>query len=127
MNLRLKNTKHTKMMIAAAVAGCALMIVPEMAMAETAGEAARRIEEEFTALKSFLISAGQLFGVFLVIVSLFLFNKEGKQPGQDHGKKGAIALAIGCCLLVIPWVVEVGTTTISSESAVSKIESDSGF
>lgn len=130
MKFSMNVSSKTKKTLAMVGTVCALAAFPELAIAasgETVGEAAKRLEGEFTNLKSLLVSVGFFVGVLSVLGALFLFNKEGKQPGQDHGKKGLIALAVGCALLTLPWVIDTGTTTISGDSAKDKIQADSGF
>ncbi len=128
LNSKIKKASKFTAVLASCI--CASMLVPEIAMAasgETIGEAAKRLEGNFTDLKSFLVSLGFFVGVVFVLSGLFLLNKEGKQPGQEHGKKGFFALAIGCCLLTLPWIVDTGTTTITGDSSKDNIESDADF
>lgn len=100
-------------------------IISPSVFAVDAGTLATNIGGNISGIKSLIVDFAFLAGVILFVSGLFLVYKDSKQPGQDHAKKGMIAILVGSALLVLPFMVNVGTSTISDEEQ-SFITSGSG-
>lgn len=107
----------------------ASMMAVEPAMAATLGDIAQNVEKDVTSFKSLALQIGFLVGIIAFITGLYLFWKDSKQPNQDHGKKGLIAVIVGSCLLVAPWLLGSGVATLggNESDAATNVKTQKGF
>ena len=116
-----------------ALGACALMMNPEVASAATGATdikgMAEATEANIVAIKSLAMSLFYLAGLVLFGGGLFLIYKDQKTPNQGHAKNGFISIAIGVCLLLIPSLVNIFSTSIggSSEAAGKALSTAKGF
>jgi predicted transporter len=102
--------------------------LPEMAFAADLTETADHLRDQMTSAKQFALAIAFMLGLFLFIGGLYGLYKDSKQPGQDHAKKGMIAIAIGTLLLIVPTVIAIaGGTFGDDENAVKSIHYDVGY
>lgn len=98
----------------------AAFLMPELAMADTIGETAKRVSGNLQEMKNLAVNVGFFIGLVLAITGLWLFYKDSTQPGQGHAKKGFIALVIGVLLLSLPWVIDTTSSTITNDGGSSQ-------
>lgn len=107
------------------------VLLPESAMAatQTLGDMAIKTEENIKSIKQLSLSVFYMIGLFLFGAGLFLLYKDQKTPNQGHAKNGFVSIIIGTCLLLIPQLVAITTTTIGADANESKkaLESAKGF
>lgn len=103
-----ENMKKNKyaMSVLSAVALGAMMFSIDANAANDVANLAETIQGNIKAVKSLIVSASYMVGVFLFAGGLYMIYKDSKQPGQDHAKKGFISLAIGTCLLILPTMID---------------------
>lgn len=122
------NTK--RLLILTGLAGLALMSPePAYAAAQTIGEMAEKAEENIKSIKQLSLSVFYMIGLFLFGVGLFLLYKDQKTPNQGHAKNGFISIVIGVCLLLIPELIGIFSTSIGADASDSQkaLESSVGF
>lgn len=79
-------------------------------------------------IKEIIEMIGWVGGTGLVLLGLFLLYKNSQQPGQDHAKKGIIALLVGGALFALPTIVDIATDTATGESGEANMKkSDNSF
>ena len=108
------------------------ILAPETAHAATAttlGGLFTNIKANFSSFKNLAFSFGYLMGVILFVSGIWLVYKDSKQPGQDHAKKGGIALLVGVALLTAPTLIEIfGASTVGDAQGISSsVTSDANF
>lgn len=101
------------------------MVLPETAFAAKATTFTtlnNNIIANFTSFKGLAFSFGYLIGVILFVSGIWLIYKDSKQPGQDHAKKGGIALLIGVALLVAPTLIDIfGASTVGDTAITTNV------
>lgn len=97
-------------------AGLALMSNGAFA-AGNVNELASNLENQITGIASLALTIARLGGVVIFCAGLFLLYKDSKQPGQDHAKKGIIALLVGSALIMAPALMSVGTQTLANQDS----------
>lgn len=110
-------------------AGVVALSAVEPVFAKTLGEIAGNVEKDVTSFKSLALQVGFLVGIIAFITGLYLFWKDSKQPNQDHGKKGLMAVIVGSCLLVAPWLLGSGVATLggNESDAATNVKTQKGF
>ena len=84
--------------------------------------------DQVDSAKEFALAIAFMIGLFLFIAGLYGLYKDSKQPGQDHAKKGMIALGIGTLLLIVPTIIAIaGGTFGDDENAEKSIYYDTGY
>lgn len=79
---------------------------------KNAAELAGTLQGQIGAFVTLALQFGFLIGTVFFLAGLFLLYKDSKQPGQDHAKKGFIALGVGSALMIAPTMMDVGTGTL---------------
>lgn len=123
----MKIIKNRLFGLALAVGAVSLLVIePSFA---TFGDVAKSVEKDVTSFKSLALQIGFLVGIIAFISGLYLFWKDSKQPNQDHGKKGLIAVIVGSCMLVAPWLLGNGVGTLggTESDAATNVKAQSGF
>lgn len=106
--------------IMALALGTVALVSPNIAAAadaKTLGEMATSAEANIYAIKQLSLSLFYLAGLVLFGGGLFLLYKDQKTPNQGHAKNGFISIAIGVCLLLIPSLLGVFSTSIGGDKA----------
>lgn len=80
-----------------------------------------RIMGEFNSVADLVVNFFYLVGIILFGVGIWLFNKDQKQPGQDHAKKGAYSMMVGVGLILITFLINTFATSVKG-SAVTDAE-----
>ena len=70
-----------------------------------------RINEELNSVGDLAINFFYLVGLILFGGGIWLLNKDQKQPGQDHAKKGAWAMGVGVGMIVITTLINMFAST----------------
>lgn len=114
---------------ASVAVGVLALAAVEPAFALTLGKIAENVEKDVTSFKSLALQIGFLIGIIAFITGVYLFWKDSKQPNQDHGKKGLIAVIVGSCLLVAPWLLGSGVATLGGNEgdAATNVKTQKGF
>ena len=97
-----------------ASAGFAAIAAPSMVFAADVTSWTSHLGKQISSAKEFALAIAFMIGLFLFIAGLYGLYKDSKQPGQDHAKKGMIALGIGTLLLIVPTVIAIAGGTFSS-------------
>ena len=128
MGLKMKSQKG-RIWAATLAVGAAVLLVSQPSMATTLGAIAANVEKDVTSFKSLALQIGFLCGIIAFTTGLYLFWKDSKQPNQDHAKKGLIALIVGSCLLVAPWLLGSGVATMggTESDATKNVQAQKGF
>lgn len=115
--------------VATVAVGVLALATVEPTFADTLGDIAENVEKNVTSFKSLALQVGFLVGIIAFITGLYLFWKDSKQPNQDHGKKGLMAVIVGSCLLVAPWLLGSGVATLggSEGDAATNVKAQKGF
>jgi len=95
----------------------AVLSAPAAALAQSnmnAGEWADSMSGQTGSFMNLALQVGFLIGVIVFLVGINLLYKDHKQPGQDHGKKGLVALGVGSAFLAAPFLIDVGTSTVAN-------------
>lgn len=122
-------SKIKSVAVATAAIGVIALATVEPTFAATLGDIAESVEKDVTSFKSLALQVGFLVGIIAFITGLYLFWKDSKQPNQDHGKKGLMAVIVGSCLLVAPWLLGSGVATLggSEGDAATNVKAQKGF
>lgn len=113
--------------LSAGAVAAGTFLLPEMAFAAGGiGEVASTIQGNFSNIKSAIVSGGFVVGALLAVTGVYLIYKDTKQPGQDHLKKGLVAVIVGALLLALPTVVDTSTQTIFNANGSNSLSTDFG-
>ncbi len=74
------------------------------------------ITSEFNSIGDMVVNFFYLAGLILFAVGILLVNKDQKQPGQDHAKKGGISMIVGVCLIILTFLINTFATSIKGDS-----------
>jgi hypothetical protein len=88
------------------------LMLASVADAATVGDVAENIENNFSTIKSMIVSGGFVLGAILGVGGVYLIYKDTKQPGQDHLKKGMVSLIAGVLLLALPIVLDTANESV---------------
>jgi H+/Cl- antiporter ClcA len=122
------NLMKNRVVAASLAVGAVALMMAEPSFASL-GDVAKSVEKDVTSFKSLALQIGFLIGIIAFITGLYLFWKDSKQPNQDHGKKGLIAVIVGSCLLVAPWLLGQGVGSLGGTEgdASNNVKTESGF
>jgi len=105
-------------LLGAVVALTTTAMVPELAMAaiEQGGDNLetnlKTVDNTFSAIKTFLLSAAGLGGLYLFIKGIWLLYKHNQNENQDHAKKGIAGILIGSALMGIVYLIGVSANSV---------------
>lgn len=74
------------------------------------------ITGEFNSAGDMAVNFFYLVGLILFAVGILLFNKDQKQPGQDHAKKGGISMLVGVCLILVTFLINTFATSVKGKT-----------
>ena len=105
-------------------ASITLILFSTDVLAANAGETAEHITGQVDGMKQLMMALFYLMGVIAAGLGVWGVKKEFAQPGQDHGKKGAISFIVGCVLLSLGWMIDTTQSSLDSGSAGGSLNND---
>ena len=99
------------------------LLVTDFALASTEGGGSKgfaalsgNLNDQMQAGKQVMMSFAFFMGVLVCLGGCLLIYKDSKQPGQDHLKKGIVALIVGGLLVGLPSVISLSSATVLNEN-----------
>ena len=114
----MKKLNKLKALGTASIGSLALLVTPSAFATCSSGSAGGlssmfcNITKEFNSAGDLAVNFFYLVGLILFVAGILLMNKDQKQPGQDHGKKGGFSMLAGVCLILIVFLINTFATSV---------------
>ena len=110
--------KNRKLFVS--IIGVTLMMVAGLAMAETIGNVASRLQSSLDSVSSMLGAASYVIGTGMFMVAIFQLKQHKENPTQTPLSKPMMFFVVAASLLYLPTLMGVTSGSLFSSASTAK-------